>query len=101
MPEKPSRDTAAIIKRRIKQHDWFIYLATANSSKSRWCPWEIGYADGVKDIKQIVIFPTMDEYGNYGSEYLNLYRRIGHNLLREDVGLIGAGQEFISLRSIY
>lgn len=77
MPEKPNRVTAQKIKNKIIQTNYFLFLATENSMKSRWCPWEIGCADGVKDIDNIIIIPTRDDYGfNYGSEYLDLYRKI-------------------------
>lgn len=77
MPLKPNRETAQKIKDKIKRFDWFFYLATANSASSRWCPWEIGYADGVKDIDKIVIIPTRDSAGrNHGNEYLDLYRNV-------------------------
>lgn len=64
MPPKPNRETAQKIKDRIKLLGWFIFLATANSTSSRWCPWEIGYADGVKQIDKIVVVPTRDSAGN-------------------------------------
>lgn len=76
MPDTPTGETASKIKERIKQLDWFLYLATANSSRSRWCPWEIGYADGVKKHERILLLPTRDVSGTYGNEYLQLYRRI-------------------------
>lgn len=76
MPAKPNRITAKKIKDRIVQADWFLFLATSNSMSSRWCPWEIGYADGTKPIDQIIVIPTEDSYSTYGSEYLDLYRRI-------------------------
>lgn len=77
MPSKPNRETAQKIKEKIKRFDWFLYLATANSASSRWCPWEIGYADGVKNIDKIVIIPTRDSAGrNHGNEYLDLYRNV-------------------------
>lgn len=77
MPSKPNRETAQKIKNKIKRFDWFFYLATANSASSRWCPWEIGYADGVKDIDKIVIIPTRDSASRkHGNEYLDLYRKV-------------------------
>jgi len=76
MPEKPNKETAARIQLKIKENDYFVYLATENSSKSRWCPWEIGYADGVKVTNKIVIAPTKDRTNAYGQEYLELYQRI-------------------------
>lgn len=77
MPSRPNRETAQKIKDRIRRLDWFLYLATANSASSRWCPWEIGYADGVKPIDRIVVVPTRDSAGhNHGNEYLDLYRHV-------------------------
>ena len=86
MPQQPNRETARKIKDRIKRLDWFLYLATANSASSRWCPWEVGYADGAKGIDRIVVIPTRDSAGrNYGNEYLDLYKRV----TTADVGGLG------------
>lgn len=76
MPSKPNRETAARLKTRIVACDYFLFLATSTSMASRWCPWEIGYADGKKDIEKIFIIPTVDGATTHGSEYLDLYRRI-------------------------
>lgn len=76
MPEIPSRETAARIKRKIVDCDFFLFLATGNSMSSRWCPWEIGYADGKKQIERILLLPTTEGLQTYGNEYLQLYRRI-------------------------
>lgn len=77
MPEKTSHVTAKKIKDKVRKLDWFLYLATQNSATSRWCPWEIGYADGVKPISRIIVIPTTDSSGTtHGSEYLDLYNRI-------------------------
>lgn len=77
MPSSPNRQTAERIKQKIVSSNWFFFLATQNSCASRWCPWEIGYADGVKNVQRILIFPTSDERGIwYGNEYLQLYRKV-------------------------
>ena len=76
MPERPSRETAAILKQRIVDTDFFLFLATRNSMTSRWCPWEIGYADGTKHIDSIIVCPTNDGATTHGSEYVELYRCI-------------------------
>lgn len=76
MPERPNRATAAILKQKIVDTDFFLFLATQNSMTSRWCPWEIGYADGKRNIDTILICPTYDGMTTYGNEYLDLYRRI-------------------------
>lgn len=65
------------IKERIKQANLFLFLATKDSTASRWCPWEIGYADGVKSLSDIFIVPTRDDDGtSRGNEYLQLYKKI-------------------------
>jgi hypothetical protein len=77
MPERPDGETAARIEEKIRDLDYFLFLATPNSMASRWCPWEIGYADGVKDRDRLVVIPTTDAAGQtHGSEYLQLYRRL-------------------------
>jgi hypothetical protein len=76
MPDRPNRETAARLKQRIEGTTFFLFLATANSMTSRWCPWEIGYADGKKHIDSILVCATTDGVVTHGSEYLDLYRRI-------------------------
>lgn len=48
MPERPNKETAQRIQGKIREIDYFLFLATENSGASRWCPWEIGYADSQK-----------------------------------------------------
>ncbi|CAM3682051.1 toll/interleukin-1 receptor domain-containing protein [Polaromonas hydrogenivorans] len=76
MPERPNRETAERIQLRIKTCDWVLFLATGNSMSSRWCPWELGYADGMKQLDRIAIVPTLDAVTTHGNEYLHLYRRV-------------------------
>jgi len=74
MPEIANAETARKIQAQIRRHQLFYFLATANSKSSRWCPWEIGYADS--SSKAICIIQTFDDGGTYGNEYLQLYSRI-------------------------
>ena len=77
MTETPNQETAQRIQKKIKDLDWFLFLATPNSTSSRWCPWEIGYADSAKPKDSILIIATYDRSGKYyGNEYLQLYREI-------------------------
>ncbi len=77
MPNTPDGMTADRIRTVIKGADVFLFLATNDSMTSRWCPWELGFADGVKRNEQIAVIATRDASGNYyGNEYLQLYRRI-------------------------
>jgi hypothetical protein len=81
MPERPNAETADRIQAVIKRLNLFLFLATPNSTASKWCPWEIGYADGVKDRNKILIIQTQDDQGNiYGVEYLDLYQKIDRSL---------------------
>ena len=76
MPETTNGNTARIIKGRIVEADLFLFLATPNALASRWCPWEIGYADGVKRYESIFVIPTTENGRTYGNEYVDIYRRI-------------------------
>lgn len=76
MPETPNRETARNIRQRIEQSNYFLFLATPNSLASRWCPWEIGVADGRKAYDNIFVIPTRNGNNHYGNEYVELYRRI-------------------------
>ena len=77
MPDTPDGTTANRIRTMIDKADVFLFLATNDSMTSRWCPWELGLADGVKRNEQIALIATRDASGNYyGNEYLQLYRRI-------------------------
>ena len=83
MPETPTRETASKIQNRIVDMNYFLFLATSNSMSSRWCPWEIGYADGKKPIDKILVVPTAEGSKTHGSEYLQLYRRVDVSYLNE------------------
>src|SRR5258708_5594628 len=63
MPETPNRETAEKIQKRIRALDFFLFLATPSSTGSRWCPWEIGYASGVKPHDSLIVVPTTDNSG--------------------------------------
>lgn len=82
MPETPNGETARKIQAKIKSSDVFLFLATANSKASRWCPWEIGFADSSQ--KGIYIVPTTDGHGTYGNEYLELYSHIDSGTYKID-----------------
>jgi hypothetical protein len=74
MHDTPNAATAKKIQDAIRSYELFLFLATAKSKASRWCPWEIGYADSSK--RRILILCTVDGAGTYGNEYLQLYEKI-------------------------
>jgi len=72
-----TRDTAATLRRRMKNCRCLLYAQSINALQSRWMPWETGFMDGLKDRVAIVplVQKTIDgEDDNFsGQEYLSLY----------------------------
>ncbi len=85
MPEKTNSETAAKIKKRIKQCDKFILLATNAAVESKWCNWELGYGDAQKYDEHIALFPLKPRGASdtqyKGSEYLDIYPAIVYDAL--------------------
>lgn len=86
MPAVTSGETAAKIKAKIVECQRFAVLLSENSVGSKWVPWELGYADGVKDINKIAIMPIRrNEYTPDatfdGLEYMSLYPVIKEGFL--------------------
>lgn len=63
-------ETAAIIRKRIAGCRGLAYIATGNTTTSRWCPWELGVSDGMHG--RACILPVMSAPFK-GQEYLGLY----------------------------
>ncbi len=77
MPEQPDKETAARIVEQIEMNRWFLLLATPNSLRSLWCPWEVGIAHQAKSHDEVYIVLTSSTGGRFsGTEYYHLYRRI-------------------------
>jgi hypothetical protein len=71
---KVDKETANLLRSRMKQCKSLFYATSDNSSSSKWMPWECGYFDGVKGrvaICPIAMQGTQYEYR--GQEYLGLY----------------------------
>lgn len=56
--------TPATIKQKIRDLTSFLFLATPNSIASRWCPWEIGYADGDPKSRPLSARPGRGRWGH-------------------------------------
>ena len=68
-----SPKTANVIKNRISNCKGLSYIATRNIVNSKWCPWELGLADGMLNGKSCIL-PVMEESSTFkGLEYLGLY----------------------------
>ena len=79
MTSTTSAQTASKIKIKIKENQKFVVLLSSNSKESKWVPWELGYADGVKGVGNIAILPILrNSYDSFrGIEYMDLYAKIG------------------------
>jgi hypothetical protein len=79
LPPYTSEETADALKKQILESKRFVMLASKNSQQSKWVPWELGLADGVKTLKNIALLPASDSEDDTtwtSWEYLGLYRRI-------------------------
>lgn len=78
MPAVTSGATATKIKGKIKECDRFVVLLSERSVDSKWVPWELGYADGVKEINKIAIMPIRRNQYTYDSAFNGVeYIRVG------------------------
>lgn len=84
--EKVNSETAQILKNRMKQSRSLLYLATGNSSDSKWMPWELGYFDGIKP-ECIAVLPVLDSANSYfdGQEYLGLYPKVTKSSIGNEI----------------
>lgn len=76
--ENVSSETAKILRERMNQCSGLSYIATGNNVNSKWCPWELGYADGKKN--RAAILPILNSRNNEykGLEYLGIYPYIDY-----------------------
>ncbi len=72
---KVNKETADILKIRMRQCKSLFFVTSVNSPNSKWMPWELGYFDAFQQkvaILPIVVEVTSsDDYK--GQEYLGLY----------------------------
>jgi hypothetical protein len=73
--------TAELIRGRMRQSLSLIYMHTANSSASKWMPWELGYFDGFNGAVAILPVTRTAEYGFKGQEYLGVYPYVDEALV--------------------
>lgn len=77
LPDQVSAETARILRERIRQNDLFLLLSTNNAMKSRWVPWELGFADGRNGEQRVAILEARRDNETYqGNEYVELYQKV-------------------------
>lgn len=72
---KVTPETAKVLRERMNACRCLLYVATDNTTNSRWCPWELGYLDGKKGKSAILPILDIDYNTNSykGTEYLGIY----------------------------
>lgn len=98
-----NKNTAQILRNRMKCSKGLSYVATSNATNSKWCPWELGYFDGWKDSR-CCILPIMETTVFKGQEYLGLYPYIEYEKIngkdKYDFWIYNQGtDDYIILRS--
>jgi len=70
---KVNRETAAVLRERMKCCRSLFYAVTSNSSSSKWMPWECGFFDAHGGKVAICPITNTAESSYAGQEYLGLY----------------------------
>jgi hypothetical protein len=73
-----NKETAQTLRTRMNCSKGLSYVATSNSTNSKWCPWELGYFDGKKNSR-CCILPIIESNTFQGQEYLGLYPYIRYS----------------------
>lgn len=76
-----NKNTAQVLRNRMNISKGLSYVATTNSTNSKWCPWELGYFDGKKKGR-CCILPIMESQSFHGQEYLGLYPYLDYETYR-------------------
>jgi len=77
MPDQTDGRTAIRIKKKIRDANKFILLATPNSLESKWMPWELGFGDAIKGLSNVAILPLLLKIDQWKErEYYQIYGSI-------------------------
>jgi len=80
LEDRTSEEVANKLRDRISKCSKFICLATPNSSKSKWMPWELGLGDRIVNYKNVAVLPLTNDASHWGDqEYGNIYGKVQSN----------------------
>ena len=81
------KKTAQTLCNRLNACKSLIYVHSSNSKNSKWCPWEIGLASGLKDFKCAIIPCVNESDSEYDKqEYLTLYPEAIYSIASDKTG---------------
>jgi hypothetical protein len=71
--ENVNKETASVLRQRMLNCKSLFFATTANSSSSKWMPWELGFKDGHN--RRAAILPVVQYASSTftGQEYLAIY----------------------------
>jgi hypothetical protein len=100
---KVSKETADLLRRRLRQSTSLVWAATEAASDSKWMPWELGYFDGFRP-NQVAILPLVDNASDAfkGQEYIALYpviRKDAYKNGNPDVFVEDPGEKWTTVKS--
>jgi hypothetical protein len=77
--ETVNKETASVLRQRMWNCKSLFFATTANSSSSKWMPWELGFKDGHN--RRAAILPVAQNHtSNFtGQEYLAIYPYVVKN----------------------
>ena len=70
---KVTKETAVVIRKRMRRCKTLIFAITQNSKDSKWMLWELGYFDGLRDKVAVLGLTENSEDSFKGQEFLELY----------------------------
>lgn len=71
--------TANRLRSQMRRARMLVYAHTENSALSKWCPWELGYFDGMKGGNVFLLPIAASDSSSYkGQEYIGLYPYLDH-----------------------
>jgi hypothetical protein len=101
--EDVTKETAEVLRKRMKQSTSMIYVATDNASRSKWMPWEVGFFDAFSN-GCVAVLPLLEDANAIfkGQEYIGLYplvtKDVYSNSATEDVFVEERGVRWTTLR---
>ena len=80
-PDSVDFSTARTLRHRLRSSASLLYVHSRHSSRSRWMPWELGFADAHCGRVGVLPVTLSRENAFVGEEYLSLYPYVDRGVL--------------------
>jgi hypothetical protein len=74
--EYVTKETAKVLRARMKNSNSLIYAFSEKAAESRWMPWELGYFDGLKHKAAVLPICETEKQDYSGTEFVGIYNYI-------------------------